>query len=194
MKPDTRVSTTTNAMAKMIEIRSSVFNIDSTGPSVHFITSVAFQGPWQVDRQLDRVLLRLARGLRLGEPERLARERREAGDLRAIAARRDDAARGRVRLAVDVEVEAHDARVPVQVAEQLLLQVAVVGVGRDALQILGDVVGQLLRAGLRVLDDAVAGQEHPPPGRHADRDRHADGDEPDLRPDGQGKANPTAAC
>ena len=34
--------------------------------------------------------------------------------------------------------------VPVQVAEQLLLQVAVVGVGLDALQILGDVVRQLL--------------------------------------------------
>ena len=29
----------------MSEICSSVFSIDSTGPSVHFITSVAFQGP-----------------------------------------------------------------------------------------------------------------------------------------------------
>ena len=73
-------------------------------------------------------------------------ERREARDLGAIAARRGDAARGRVRLAIDVEVEAHDAGVPVQVAEQLLLEVAVVRVGRDALQVLGDVVGDLLGA------------------------------------------------
>ncbi len=36
--------------------------------------------------------------------------------------------------------------VAVQVAEQLLLQLAVVGVGLDALQILGDVVRQLLGA------------------------------------------------
>ena len=103
-------------------------------------------GALQIDGQLDRLLLRRRRRRCLVKPERLARERREAGDLGPIAARRDDAARGRVRLAIDVEVEAHDARVPVQVAEQLLFQVAVVRVGRDALQILGDVVGQLLGA------------------------------------------------
>ena len=47
INPETKVSTTTNSIAKVIEIRSSVFNIDSTGPRVHFITSVAFQGPWR---------------------------------------------------------------------------------------------------------------------------------------------------
>ena len=34
----------------------------STGPSVHFITSVAFHGPLQVDGQLDRLLLRRPAG------------------------------------------------------------------------------------------------------------------------------------
>ena len=45
IKPDTSVSPMTNTIEKMIEICSSVFRIDSTWPSVHFITSVAFQGP-----------------------------------------------------------------------------------------------------------------------------------------------------
>ena len=110
------------------------------------MTSVAFQGPCRSTGSSIGLVLRRSPADCLGEAERLARERREARDLGAIAARRGDAARGRVRLAVDVEVEAHDARVAVQVAEQLLLQVAVVGVGRDALQVLGDVVRQLLRA------------------------------------------------
>ena len=45
IEPDTSVSTTTRPMAKAIEIFSSVLRNDSTWPSVHFITSVAFQGP-----------------------------------------------------------------------------------------------------------------------------------------------------
>ena len=57
-----------------------------------------------------------------GEAERLADERREAGDLRAIAPRRDDAAGGCVGLPVHVEIEPHDPRVAVEVTEQLLLQ------------------------------------------------------------------------
>ena len=89
------------------------------------------------------------------KPERLPVERREARDLGAVAARRRDPARGRRGLAIDVEVEPHDAAVPVQVAEQLLLEVAVVGVGLDALQVLGDVVRDLLGGRLPVLDDAV---------------------------------------
>ena len=172
MRPETKVSTTSSSSEKMIEMRSSVFSIDSTGPSVHFMTSVAFQGPCR-STSSSMGCSCASPALLLGEPERLAGERREAGDLRAVAARRDDAARGGVGLAVDVEIEAHDARVAVQVAEQLLLEVAVVGVGLDALQILGDVVGQLLGAGLGVLDDPVAGQGHAPERGHADR--HRDG-------------------
>jgi hypothetical protein len=76
--------------------------------------------------------------------------------------------------------------VAIQVAEQLLFQVAVVRVGRDALEVFDDVVRDLLRGLLRVLDDAVAGHVHAAPRRDADRDRHADGDEPDFRPDGHG--------
>ena len=45
MRPETKVSTTSSSMEKMMEMRSSVSSIDSTGPSVHFMTSVAFQGP-----------------------------------------------------------------------------------------------------------------------------------------------------
>ncbi len=157
MRPETKVSTMSSRIEKMIEIRSSVFSIDSTAPSVHFMTSVAFHGPCRSTSSSIGCSC-ASPCAAAGESERLARERREAGDLGAIAARRDDAARGGVRLAVDVEIEAHDARVAVEVAEQLLLEVAVVGVGLDALQILGDVVGELLGAGLRVLDDPVAGE------------------------------------
>src|SRR4029079_18788081 len=54
------------------------------------------------------------------------------------------------------------------------------------LQILRDVVGDLLRGRLRILDDARPGERPAPERRHTDRDRHHDGDEPDLRPDGHG--------
>ena len=45
MRPDTSVSPITNTTANTIEICSSVFNIASTGPSVHRMSSVAFHGP-----------------------------------------------------------------------------------------------------------------------------------------------------
>ena len=109
MRPETSVSPMTNTTAKMIEICSSVFSIDSTGPKRPAHVERRLPGTLQIDLQLDRLLLRLAGVLLAGEAERLADERREAGDLRAIAARGDDAARGGVRLAIDVEVEPHDA-------------------------------------------------------------------------------------
>ena len=45
MSPETSVRPMTNTTAKTIEICSSVFSIDSTGPSVQRMSSVAFQGP-----------------------------------------------------------------------------------------------------------------------------------------------------
>ena len=51
----------TNTIAKMIEICSSVFSIDSTWPSVQLHDQRRLPGALQIDRQLDRLLLRLAR-------------------------------------------------------------------------------------------------------------------------------------
>ena len=56
-------------------------------------------------------------------------DRGEGRDDRRQDVRQVDRARGRERLSIDVQVQPHDATVAVQVAEQLLLELAIVGLG-----------------------------------------------------------------
>ena len=136
---------------------------DQRSVTVH--EQVALPRPFQIHEALEDIDVALG-GLARGH-DGVARQVGQAGDSWGFTARGHDAHRGRAgHVVFDIELQALNAWVSIQVFVQGDGVVALIGIGLDAFEALFDVVGDFLGRGLRLPGQFAAhGVDAHPQGR-----------------------------